>query len=437
MGNRRTVIAAATAVLVAAAGLVVAQQLNEQRTQAPQIAWSHHAATANTDSIMGIAMDAEDNCYVAGCTRGALTGVNHGSYDAVLMKFDAEGAQQWIRQFGGPGLDTATSVAVDAEGNCFVAGRTYSSIFQNVIPGQTGSTGADAYLIKYSADGEQLWGVRLGKEGMERFRALAVDGEGNCYAVGYTASGMDGQNQGEEDAMVAKFTSLGELLWVRQFGTPDTDWAVAAAVDQDGNIYIGGGTLGSMENESNGDWDMFIAKYDPDGEQLWLAQHGTSAMDLCWDLAIDTVNECFYTVGDTYGDFAGDYAGRKDGWVVQFDYDGNWLWGRQIGSNGDEDAAAVVADAEGCYVSGDAFGGPLGGTLDDVGTMFLTRFDIDGNREWMHQFGPAGSCRLLNIALDAAGNCTIVGEHEGDFVGPNQGRKDGFVAKVVHESNTE
>ena len=69
--------------------------------------------------------------------------------------------------------------------------------------------------------------------------------------------------------------------------------------------------------------------------------------------------------------------------------------------------------------------------------MFLTRIDIDGNRLWIHQFGPEGVARFSSVVVDAEGNCMIVGDHTGDFIGPNQGGEDGFVAKVVHESNTD
>ena len=93
-----------------------------------------------------------------------------------------------------------------------------------------------------------------------------------------------------------------------------------------------------MEGEHNGDRDLFFAKYDSDGEQLWLIQYGSDAADVCEEVAFDRANECFYAVGLTMGSLVDDSAGTQDAWVIQFDSDGNWLWGQQIGSVGHDGA---------------------------------------------------------------------------------------------------
>ncbi len=428
MGHHRIVIGIAA--LLLAAGLIIGQD-DGSDIQAMEVAWGYQVASSGKDAMFGIAIDAEGNYLATGRTSGALGGTNQGDCDAIVVKFDSDGAQQWIHQFGGSGHEEPIGVVVDDEGNCYVAGDTASGIFNNIMPQAGNRTGPDVFLVKYDSDGEQVWALRFGLAGRDYSYDMAAGPEGNIFVAGFTSSGLDGNHQGGDDAFVAKFNTDGELVWIRQIGTPKREIGFAVTVDGAGNCYLGGATAGSMDGEASGGLDLFIAKFDPDGEQLWVKQHGSSEQDLCADLAYDDENECLYAVGNTRGDLVQDAAGKRDGLVIQFDSDGNWLWGLQIATDGDDVVRSIVIDSQGCYVGGRS-GGYLGGTSWNGTGMYLARIDIDGNLEWLHQFGPANTT-FLGLAVDDDGSFAIIGHTQGNFIGPSQGGSDGFLAKLTHE----
>jgi len=138
----------------------------------------------------------------------------------------------WIRQFGTPAFDWAGGVAVDEGGNAYVAGSTGGT-----LPGQTSAGGIDdAYVRKYDSAGSELWTGQFGTPAGEFAAAVAVDGDGNVYAAGFTEGTLPGQTAaGSGDAYVRKYDSAGSELWTRQFGTPAFDLAKGVAVDEGGN----------------------------------------------------------------------------------------------------------------------------------------------------------------------------------------------------------
>ena len=160
--------------------------------------WTRQFGSSEPYSASGVAVDGEGNVYVAGWTGGALPDqVSAGGEDAFLRKYAPGGTELWTRQLGYPdSSDGANSVAVDLEGNVYIAGYT---------------DGADrtAFLRKYDSAGEVLWS-RIG-ETFNWASSVVADGEGNVYVVGSTAGGKV-----MGDALLRKYASTGEELWTRQ-----------------------------------------------------------------------------------------------------------------------------------------------------------------------------------------------------------------------------
>ena len=89
------------------------------------------------------------------------------------------------------------------------------------------------------------------------------------------------------DAFVAKLDGDGNMLWLRQFGTPAHDGSWSSAADAEGNVYVTGDTNGKLAGTSAGAYDAFLAKYDGSGALLWLRQLGTSASEAGRSVAVD------------------------------------------------------------------------------------------------------------------------------------------------------
>ena len=85
--------------------------------------------------------------------------------------------------------------------------------------------------------------------------------------TGYTDGSLDGQSStGGRDLFIAKYNSNGEKKWIQQLGSPETDLGLGITVDSSANIYATGTTWGDLDgNVNTGEGDVFLVKYDTEG----------------------------------------------------------------------------------------------------------------------------------------------------------------------------
>jgi hypothetical protein len=143
--------------------------------------WSREYGSIGGDAAIGTALDEAGNLYVVGATRGIWDGqVRIGGFlDAFLLVVDQAGQLLTTTQFGTAGSDMASGVAVDSQGNVYVTGRT-----DGAFRGQTNRGGFDAFAAKFDKDGEALWTVQFGSPTDDFAFSVAVDNNGNVYVAG-------------------------------------------------------------------------------------------------------------------------------------------------------------------------------------------------------------------------------------------------------------
>jgi uncharacterized delta-60 repeat protein len=181
------------------------------------------------DSASAIAADGAGNVYVTG--KSLVSGVN---YDYATVKYNTNGKQLWAKRFNGPGnsTDEAKAVAVDGAGNVLVTG-------ESLILGSD----FDCATIKYNTNGKKLWATMYKGPGtsLDEAKAVALDGSGNAYVTGWSWGAKS-----DDDYATIKYSTNGKQLWVKRYNGPgngrDCGWAVA--VDDSGNIYVTGMSLG-------------------------------------------------------------------------------------------------------------------------------------------------------------------------------------------------
>ncbi|MBI5509414.1 MAG: SBBP repeat-containing protein [Deltaproteobacteria bacterium] len=291
--------------------------------------------TASFDSAQGLTVDAGGNVYAAVYTYGSFGGAAQGGTDAALTKHNFSGTNRWSRQLGGSADDWAEDVGVDASGNVYLAGTTTGSL------GGTLQGVSDGIVVKYDSAGTWQWTRQLGTPngtpptafGGDPVRAAAVDASGNVFLAGFTDGQFAGHtNQGGFDLYVAKYDTDGNWEWTRQAGTSGTDSAYGAAADADGNVVIAGSTSGTLGASSAGGTDLFVRKYNSAGVVQWTQQLGTALTDVAEDVTTDGVN--VYVAGSTDGGLDGNADGSyKDIFVVKYDSAGTKQWTRQRASD--------------------------------------------------------------------------------------------------------
>jgi hypothetical protein len=173
------------------------------------------------------------------------------------------------------------------------------------------------------------------------------------------------------------------------------------ATDKAGNVYIAGTAAGNIFGTLSGASDVYLAKYDSDGNQgltLQFSGTGTSNADTARDVAVDAAGN-IYIVGTTNGVIGSQNYGGVDGYLVKFNASGVQQWAKQIGSAGaDECASSVLVDAAGNVFVGGYTDGSLFGSNKGLMDGFLTKFDSSGNQLWGIQY--EGSRRELPAGVD-------------------------------------
>ncbi|HXU30263.1 MAG TPA: SBBP repeat-containing protein, partial [Thermoanaerobaculia bacterium] len=250
-----------------------------------------------------IGVDADGNIYVAGSTAstdfigtilpGGVQSANAGSFDGFVAKVDPSGTTLLYSTYlGGSDVDEIEGIAVDASGNAYLTGYTFSSDF----PGVTGSSiqsanagGRDAWVAKLSPTGSAFgYSTYLGGTGADFGNGIAIDGSGNAYVTGSTSStdfpGVSGGSVqpsnagGDADAFVTKIDATGgAIAYSTYLGGAADDQAYQIALDGSGNLLIAGGTCSSDFPTTGGSvqptpagidcdsflYDAFVSKLNP------------------------------------------------------------------------------------------------------------------------------------------------------------------------------
>ncbi len=311
----------------------------------------------------------------------------------------------WIRHVGSKGFDHAGSVAaIPEDGGCYVAGYTTGD-----GPGPEGEM--DAFVLRCDRDGNVIWKRRLGTKASDYAVTISVSGDGGCYVGGWTQGSMSGSSMGDMDAFLVKMAADGQVLWTRQFGSARADVARAIASDGKGNCWVAGWTRGPLAGAQLGDADAFIAKWDSTGALMWSRQFGTSAREGVEAIGIDGKGNC-YVAGDTEGRFGGVRRGAVDTFVTKYDTDGIRLWVRQFGTGQRHAARGMAVQADGTsYVAGHsvADSAEATGAARAMTGGFVITYARSGSMGWGRQFQPAATSFVHSVATDTDGNCYVLG----------------------------
>ena len=243
---------------------------------------------------------------------------------------------------------------------------------------------------------------------------IAVDNEGNIYVTG----GSEG------DYLTIKYDADGNKLWEARYnGTGNgADYAEAMAVDANGNVYVTGSSWGN-------DVDYATVKYNSGGVLQWEARYNGIGTDRPAALAIDG-NGNVYVTGASEGTFW-DYA------TIKYDANGNQIWVASyttpdtFGFSYDQ-AKAIAVDAVGnVYVTGDIDDDSEYGTTD-YGTI---KYNSNGVKVWEARYGAFGYDNANAIAIDAGGNVYVTGDSRGDYATIKYNSNGGKVWEARYNSS--
>ena len=301
----------------------------------------YHEEDRKADVGKAVATDEDGNIFLTGYTTSAQDIATNGAHDtslepgvpdpynnsvrdAYLVKFDPEGNRLWGTYFGGDGEEIAHDVCVDYAGGPVIVGFTKSEGLGYQGHDHSYGGSADAFIARFSPDGELHWSSYYGSDGVDLGKSVATDGY-NMFLAGITTSdnsiainGSDNTINGDSDAFIAAFNLWGQRAWGTYFGGenregdhyyPTQEGAHVDICYSDegygplGVLYLAGptesetgiATPGAMIPNLDGNEDGFIARFFTNGDLKWSTYYGGQGYDDIHSVAVTTYPDLYVT----------------------------------------------------------------------------------------------------------------------------------------------
>ncbi len=292
-------------------------------------------AAVEIESGRAIRVDHLGNVFVGGQFRRGTVDFDPGpaqqlftatgvTDDIFIAKYDSDGAYVWAFKIGGSGIDNLYGMSIDDTGNVYVTGQLTTGAAGSTLdldpgpdPGNVISNGgSDIFMAKYNAGGHFVWAHALGSSLVDRGKSITVDAAGYIYITGEFQTGTGGAkldpagiapnltSKGNFDVFVAKYDNGGNYIWAINVGGKTDDLGTAITVDNAGDVIVTGCFTDTAYFDhgtnpayliSKGGNDVFIARYDSNGQYIWTAGMGGSAADEGNAIGLDVTGQIFTT----------------------------------------------------------------------------------------------------------------------------------------------
>lgn len=285
------------------------------------------------------------------------------------------------------------------------------------------------------------WVKGFGSKYKDEGNCISVDKLGNVYLTGYFFDRIIVDDQtlvssGYDDVLIAKFDSKGNCLWIKKIGGKSYETGKGISVDLKGNVYIIGDFYSkriTFAEESpyylysKGKGDVFIAKYDTNGNFIWAKRIGGNGNDEGEGLFIDLYDNIYITgcFSSTvrFGDKYLTSAYRSDIFFVKIDKNGKYILAKSLkGRTFDDKGLSISVDKKGnIYITGYFFG-----TVDfdpdekehnltssGYNDIFIAKYDSKGKYIWAKKIGGKDWDAGHSIYIDDSGNIYITGSFQG------------------------
>ncbi|HEX7413447.1 MAG TPA: T9SS type A sorting domain-containing protein [Bacteroidia bacterium] len=346
---------------------------------------------------------------------------------------------QWAKSGNGTSLDEGNAVATDKSGNVFITGYFQSPTLTFGTYTLTNAGSGDVYIAKYDANGNVLWAKRAGGSVGDEGNAVCADATGNVFLTGYfqsptiTFGTYTLTNAGTNpNIFIAKYDPNGNVLWAKHAGGTGDDEGISVSSDVAGNVFVTGWffsptiTFGTYTLTNVDTVDVFIVKYDANGNVLWAKSGGGHAQVEGGSVSTDAAGDVFLTGGFlghtlTFDTYTLASAGSADVFIAKYDANGNVLWAKRAGGTGDEGGCSASTDVSGnVFITGQFQSSTLSFgtyTLTNIGTdenVFIAKYDANGNVLWAKSVGAPGAISGVGaigyaVSADTIGNAYITG----------------------------
>jgi gliding motility-associated-like protein len=391
-----------------------------------------------------------------------------------LMPIGAMAQANWLRSAGGSNLDEALDIAYTASGSHYYTTGNFSGNC-NFTSQTLASAGlSDGFLAKYDDGGTPIWAKKFGGPGSDKSVAVVTDNSGSAYVCGYysgtaTFGTFSITSADSSDIFIAKYSSTGDVVWVRSAGGPNNDAASGIALDLSGNVYVTGifrGTANFGTNavtsvnypaSSQASGDVFLTKLDNNGNFIWVkkgsAQGDEKSTDVCTD-GQGGVYICGQFSSDILFDNNHPNTIENAGFVVKYNSSGQEQWFSRLAATQILPQAIRSDSQNNVFVTGESIGqillestNTLVVTTANSQSIFLAKYTSSGQISWAQEDGSISYVSSRAIAVGAQNEVYIAGVFDCAFTEyanelgaglfNSAGFRDVFITKYSTSGNRE
>ncbi len=365
--------------------------------------WAYSIGAAGSSDATDMVLDAEGNIFLIGNFQNSvdfdpdsdvhiLSSV--GDDDIFISKTSPSGDVFWAQPIGGPGTDHANSIAMDRERNVIVTGSFHGTVDfdpgPNVFPLSAGVNG-DAFITKLDENGDFLWAINITGDGFNEIRSVKTDGTNNIFVTGLFEETADFDptdgvslqtSRGLEDIFLAKYTPEGQLIWVNGIGGPGSDAGRQVTVTPTGYVWVAGHFSETVD-------------FNPKPDDATLTAQGLEDI------------------------FVATYTGQ-----------GDYIRALRIGGNENDEVNGMHMDDSGNILLTGMFRGNVDFNPNTFTSFlaskggddgFVVKLSPSGTFIWARSFGGVDNDKGIDISADKHGNILVTGYFTGyaDFYSGN------------------
>jgi len=381
--------------------LISVMLVNNGFTQ-PIIEWQKNFGGTKKEIAYSIDQTADGGYIVAGISESKDNDVetNRGFRDFWILKLNEIGEIKWKKNFGGSEFERAKSIIQTSDGGYIFVGDSDSD--NGDLMGSKGNY--DCWVLKLDNDGNIVWKKNYGGSERDFANAIQQTTDGGFVIAGYSWSsdGDINNSYNLEDYWIFKLDNMGEIQWSRKYGGSGRDFANSIEQTSDGGYIIAGETF-SIDGDvggTNGRNDAWIIKLSSDGEIEWNKVFGGYFNDYASSVR-QTTDDGYIIAGQAMSE-DGDLSsnnGNWDYWIFKLDNQGNLLWSKSYGGSMWDYARAIEQTIDGGYIVGGYSLSSDHDVEDNIGyeDYWILKLDSSGNIEWKGNYGGTFSDRAQAI----------------------------------------
>ncbi len=435
---------------------------NKPLTIDPDLIWgTYYGGTGNDGFTDMVIHPIDQSVLIAGyssstdfpvdSTNGVWlnNGYGDGEYDVLILRFDNSGIRKWATFFGGSGTERGYAISALTNNNIIISGFTSSTDLPTIFKAgayndNTLSDSNDVFLLELSESGTALWATYFGGNEYEECFSISPKSDGGFYITGHTAStagfplldrGAGAHFQGilpadSISAYIAEFDQNRQQVWCTYYGGNKSDYGNSLAVDKVGNVFLAGRTSSAnfplkqnitefYQPYTGSDFQNFVVQFNNNGQLLWGTTYGDIGVDRGSAVTVDN-DDNFYVAGNSSSNAV---------MLIKFNKNRNLLWSNNIGPGNSINQAYDIPRHLACdnrdniYITGQTYNHifpktQLYGSWIQAGNhtlenSFLGAYTPSGEQFWSSPFGTLTYDFGTAVAVDASNNIFFIGEWKG------------------------